>query len=883
MGSLQGGTAGALAGALSGAVNGSVLLGGSGGPSLNLSYTKQGGFSGSVGVSLFQAGALKAGASVNFAGGKITGGGLNASVATGEDLWGGKLSLGGGIRFDASGRYAGLDLNAGIEDSHSTDYGGVRFGGNISFERDGGFGGAGVSATYTNGAKDVATTAGLNYRPGAGLSLLLRSDVTYDDKSRAKAGDLAGATASVSNSFGLNSEGKLSATQSIEMKAKFRTVAEAQRLLPGRIAAVEAALNATPNGDADRITELQDELKALLKAEKQANYAATLEADIRARAKELGWGEDKIKAALAGELDEADRIKLRGASATDNNGDSRTWYEKLVSPITDTLAMIFTGQVGDDRGYVDANGNFVLRTCFVAGTLVRVHPETAGAETHNGQSYKRIETIVAGDRVLAWSENSGVLSWRPVQQTFVRKADAIYKLTYADGTVVETTWSHPFYIEGRGWVKAKDLATGDLSYTAGYVRMLARAKMPALSLASYAAPHSASARAPMNDPMAGPDGLANPVVSVEVMSETPAVYNFEVTEDHSYFVTEAEVLVHNADYSATAGYYDQQPLKGYTVNKGPTIETDDGRLYAKLDGPGNRYICEEGCEPPDQILVHTGDGRVIQSITDYDDEGNAYVSSAIYDSKGNILAYDKATDDIAAKAMAIANYDDESRMTLVNGTWFHMGTSESGPNSFCRDPGAMCGTNANEWMKDNAIAGRSLGPDSSYVVPGSSGRIWRVLGDAGAAANVELLEVGGINYGSNTHFYGGAMDIRAIHYNDGTEQLICSNSPACPNVSSGASANTVQFLTALARQQGMSAIYSPWYMQGGFAGGRGPLFPTTTANPLVPNPARAAARMPAGMDPLAWYQATHHLNHLHVYAAPNYCHGTRISSQAECQ
>ena len=137
-----------------------------------------------------------------------------------------------------------------------------------------------------------------------------------------------------------------------------------------------------------------------------------------------------------------------------------------------------------------------------------MHPETAGAEIHGGQSYKRIETIVAGDRVLAWGEDSGVLTWRPVTQTFVRKADAIYKLTYADGTVVETTWSHPFYIKGRGWVKAQDLAVGDMSYTAGYVRMMARGKVPAMSLVSYANTGSESARGSV-DPMSGPVGSAN--------------------------------------------------------------------------------------------------------------------------------------------------------------------------------------------------------------------------------------------------------------------------------------------------------------------------------------------------------------------------------------
>ena len=50
-------------------------------------------------------------------------------------------------------------------------------------------------------------------------------------------------------------------------------------------------------------------------------------------------------------------------------------------------------------------------------------------------------------------------------QTFIRQADKIYQLTYEDGTLVETTWSHPFYIVGKGWVNAEDMAAGDVSET----------------------------------------------------------------------------------------------------------------------------------------------------------------------------------------------------------------------------------------------------------------------------------------------------------------------------------------------------------------------------------------------------------------------------------
>ena len=51
-------------------------------------------------------------------------------------------------------------------------------------------------------------------------------------------------------------------------------------------------------------------------------------------------------------------------------------------------------------------------------------------------------------------------------QTFSRTAPHIYKLTYTNGTVIETTRSHPFYIQGHGWVKANDLVAVDVSASA---------------------------------------------------------------------------------------------------------------------------------------------------------------------------------------------------------------------------------------------------------------------------------------------------------------------------------------------------------------------------------------------------------------------------------
>ncbi|WP_425270153.1 hypothetical protein [Leptospira kemamanensis] len=44
-----------------------------------------------------------------------------------------------------------------------------------------------------------------------------------------------------------------------------------------------------------------------------------------------------------------------------------------------------------------------------------------------------------GDVVLSKSEETGEVSYRKVLTTFIRQTDAIYKVSFADGTVLETT------------------------------------------------------------------------------------------------------------------------------------------------------------------------------------------------------------------------------------------------------------------------------------------------------------------------------------------------------------------------------------------------------------------------------------------------------------
>jgi hypothetical protein len=75
---------------------------------------------------------------------------------------------------------------------------------------------------------------------------------------------------------------------------------------------------------------------------------------------------------------------------------------------------------------------------------------------------KAIESIVVGDVVLAKDPATGEVGPRTVTQVFRRQSDHLRLLDIrgSDGTEqrIETTDEHPFWVAGRGWVEAGDLA-----------------------------------------------------------------------------------------------------------------------------------------------------------------------------------------------------------------------------------------------------------------------------------------------------------------------------------------------------------------------------------------------------------------------------------------
>jgi hypothetical protein len=112
--------------------------------------------------------------------------------------------------------------------------------------------------------------------------------------------------------------------------------------------------------------------------------------------------------------------------------------------------------------------------------------------------------------VLSWDEKTKTNSYKKVLNTFVRNTDQIYNLTIGEEKL-STTWNHPYYVKDKGWVQAKDLKRGETMISA---------KGSMLTLKD---------------------------ITIEERDET--VYNFEVEDNHTYYVGKDGVLVHNDNYS----------------------------------------------------------------------------------------------------------------------------------------------------------------------------------------------------------------------------------------------------------------------------------------------------------------------------------------------
>nr|WP_232369534.1 polymorphic toxin-type HINT domain-containing protein [Leptospira abararensis] len=239
---------------------------------------------------------------------------------------------------------------------------------------------------------------------------------------------------------------------------------------------------------------IQDEIDEEVKLNKEA-------ADKKLEDAKEEWLKEKRKDPKYADIKDDDELlrqyKKEQETKAAQDGSRDSLLAKIGGDIYDDVA----GALGistSDAGRLDKDGKFVPRTCFTAGTKV-----------HTNDGLKNIEDIQVGDMVLSWNEKTGEREYKVVTELFLHEINQLYEVKTTKGTTLETTWNHPFWVvDKKAWVEVKDLQVGDV-----------------LSLA---------------------DGALVEISNIRSYNVEPTkVYNFEVEDNHSYFVGEDGVLVHN--------------------------------------------------------------------------------------------------------------------------------------------------------------------------------------------------------------------------------------------------------------------------------------------------------------------------------------------------
>lgn len=201
---------------------------------------------------------------------------------------------------------------------------------------------------------------------------------------------------------------------------------------------------------------------------------------------------------------------------------------------------------GSITGFI--TGGLTSDVCFVAGTPVLA-----------STGYVAIETIKAGESVWASNPETGEVALKQVVRTFVNEATELIHVTVKGEEIVCTT-EHPFYSPIKGWTAACKLRAGDILVTVNGKYVVVEK------------------------------------VQHEILESPVNVYNFEVKDFHTYYVSGVAVLVHNLCSQRAAMReakrsvnipMSQQPD---SIQKVKMIGANGRTVFAKLETYGNKYI-----------------------------------------------------------------------------------------------------------------------------------------------------------------------------------------------------------------------------------------------------------------------------------------------------
>ncbi|BDA77822.1 hypothetical protein LPTSP3_g07520 [Leptospira kobayashii] len=524
-GAASGGLQGAMVGAVGGVVNGLVAGATGGTVNVGLSYDSENGFGASVGLlggaaslsvsenggvaaSVGIAGIAKVGVSYS----KDEGFGVSAGLAIGALQAGVNYTQKSGTSI-AVGVKTENGLTAGVTYSKADGFGAAlgattgNYSGGLTYNKDEGFG-AFVTQNNFNRDGSIGSSNSLtfNQRDGAGLE---RTNNNADGSS-ATVGvtQNGGLTAEYSNKDGYsvsagynfntggfnvgynNGYGQINYDSESGISASGNPVNDPKNAWKQGIVTSQSDLKGSLQEQAVAVKAKYQELDNAKKAWLEANGGATEDWD--------DLSDDEKEKRVQNKSAEVNGAENRDEHTTRDNILERAWGN--VKDFAGQMA----GNYSDHSGSMtyDQNGNatgFKDRTCFVAGTKV-----------HTKDGLKNIEEIQVGDEVASWNETTKEVSYKLVTELFVHEVDLLFDIQVAEAAL-QTTWNHPFWVvDKQAWVEAKDLQVGE--------NVLLK------------------------------DGKQVPVTGVLHNDVTTTkVYNLEIENNHTYFVGEDGILVHNYD------------------------------------------------------------------------------------------------------------------------------------------------------------------------------------------------------------------------------------------------------------------------------------------------------------------------------------------------
>ena len=201
---------------------------------------------------------------------------------------------------------------------------------------------------------------------------------------------------------------------------------------------------------------------------------------------------------------------------------------KAIGRVAEGLSKFLEG-TGAGRALLEKLNKIPLCNCFPAGTPVATE-----------QGMKPIEQIRVGDRVWAKDVATGEGHLRTVNWLFNKVAERMLTIT-AGRVSIDVTPQHPFWVVGKGWVEAGQLAVGDT--------------------------------------LQSRDGTEPVISAISERTTSTRVYNFEVEGDHDYYISEAQLLVHNCVRVWEAIKGTQEVYEGTLIPKSFELSVETGQKF----------------------------------------------------------------------------------------------------------------------------------------------------------------------------------------------------------------------------------------------------------------------------------------------------------------